>query len=488
MEQFLRQLQTIPEAAELIRRVEEGGCPAAVSGLQPVQRACVGAAVAAACGRPAVFLCGDEREVQVLSADLETLTGKCPVTLLGREWQFRPGAVGSRDWERSRLAALYALAQGDAPVVVATADGLMARTLPPETLRSLAITLEVGGQAELGALAEQLLSAGYTRCEQVEGVGIGVPGPVLDSSVVPIVCANLGGWGQRNVSAQLSGLLDGLKVLVGNDANVAALGEIWMGAAKGCRSAVMVTLGTGVGGGTLVGLCDKMLGVRGVEHILHLAEKGSLSNVDLTISPGRIVGLLGPNGSGKSTLIKLANGLLTPTQGTILVDGKEPGIETKKIVSYLPERTYLTEWMTVQDMLDLFNDFYADFNIAKARDMLARLNIQTKARIKTMSKGTKEKVQLILVMSREAQLYLLDEPIGGVDPAARDYILNTIIANYNENATVLISTHLISDVEQILDDVIFINQGSVVLTSSVDDIREKQDKSVDALFREVFRC
>ena len=214
----------------------------------------------------------------------------------------------------------------------------------------------------------------------------------------------------------------------------------------------------------------------------------ALNNVDLTVPKGRIVGLLGPNGSGKSTLIKLANGLLTPTQGTILVDGKEPGIETKKIVSYLPERTYLTEWMTVQDMLDLFNDFYADFNIAKARDMLARLNIQTNARIKTMSKGTKEKVQLILVMSREAQLYLLDEPIGGVDPAARDYILNTIIANYNENATVLISTHLISDVEQILDDVIFINQGSVVLTSSVDDIREKQDKSVDALFREVFRC
>ena len=214
----------------------------------------------------------------------------------------------------------------------------------------------------------------------------------------------------------------------------------------------------------------------------------ALNNVDLTVPKGRIVGLLGPNGSGKSTLIKLANGLLTPTQGTILVDGKEPGIETKKIVSYLPERTYLTEWMTVQDMLDLFNDFYADFNIAKARDMLARLNIQTKARIKTMSKGTKEKVQLILVMSREAQLYLLDEPIGGVDPAARDYILNTIIANYNENATVLISTHLISDVEQILDDVIFINQGSVVLTSSVDDIREKQDKSVDALVREVFRC
>lgn len=155
----------------------------------------------------------------------------------------------------------------------------------------------------------------------------------------------------------------------------------------------------------------------------------ALNNVDLTVPKGRIVGLLGPNGSGKSTLIKLANGLLTPTQGTILVDGKAPGIETKKIVSYLPERTYLTEWMTVQDMLDLFNDFYADFNMEKARDMLARLNIQTKSRIKTMSKGTKEKVQLILVMSREAQLYLLDEPIGGVDPAARDYILNTIIGN-----------------------------------------------------------
>lgn len=214
----------------------------------------------------------------------------------------------------------------------------------------------------------------------------------------------------------------------------------------------------------------------------------ALNNVDLAVPKGRIVGLLGPNGSGKSTLIKLANGLLTPTQGSILVDGKAPDVETKKIVSYLPERTYLTEWMTVQDMLDLFSDFYADFNMEKARDMLARLNIQPKARIKTMSKGTKEKVQLILVMSREAQLYLLDEPIGGVDPAARDYILNTIIGNYNENATVLISTHLISDVEQILDDVIFINQGSVVLTASVDDIREKQDKSVDALFREVFKC
>ena len=214
----------------------------------------------------------------------------------------------------------------------------------------------------------------------------------------------------------------------------------------------------------------------------------ALNNVDLTVPKGRIVGLLGPNGSGKSTLIKLANGLLTPTQGTILVDGKEPGIETKKIVSYLPERTYLTEWMTVQDMLDLFNDFYADFNIAKARDMLARLNIQTKARIKTMSKGTKEKVQLILVMSRRARLYCLDEPIAGVDPAARDYILSTILSNYDPEATILISTHLIADIENILDEVVFIQNGQIRIHDSVDNIRYQQNKSVDALFREVFRC
>ena len=214
----------------------------------------------------------------------------------------------------------------------------------------------------------------------------------------------------------------------------------------------------------------------------------ALNNVDLTVPKGRIVGLLGPNGSGKSTLIKLANGLLTPTQGTILVDGKEPGIETKKIVSYLPERTYLTEWMTVQDMLDLFNDFYADFNIAKARDMLARLNIQTKARIKTMSKGTKEKVQLILTMSRKAQLYVLDEPIAGVDPAARDYILGTILSNYSEEASVLLSTHLIADIERVLDEVVFIREGVMVLHKDVDAIREETGKSVDTLFREVFAC
>ena len=214
----------------------------------------------------------------------------------------------------------------------------------------------------------------------------------------------------------------------------------------------------------------------------------ALNGINLQVQKGRIVGLLGPNGSGKTTIIKLANDLLTPTGGEILIDGKKPGIETKKIVSYLPERTYLNDWMRVHQIIELFSDFYGDFKPEKAYDMLKRLGINPDDRLKTMSKGTKEKVQLILVMSREAQLYLLDEPIGGVDPAASDYILDTIIRNYNENATVVISTHLISDVEKILDEVIFINAGSVVLTSSVDDIRDKNGKSVDALFREVFRC
>ena len=214
----------------------------------------------------------------------------------------------------------------------------------------------------------------------------------------------------------------------------------------------------------------------------------ALNAVNLTVPKGKIVGLLGPNGSGKSTMIKLANGLITPTSGKILINGMEPGIETKKIVSYLPERTYLNDWMTVNNMIDFFSDFYENFNRQKAYDMLRRLGVDPAQRLKTMSKGTKEKVQLILVMSREAALYLLDEPIGGVDPAARDYILDTIIGNYNENATVIISTHLISDVEKILDEVIFINKGNVVLNSTVDDIRENENKSVDALFREVFRC
>lgn len=214
----------------------------------------------------------------------------------------------------------------------------------------------------------------------------------------------------------------------------------------------------------------------------------ALNSINLSIPKGRIVGLLGPNGSGKSTLIKLINGLLTPNSGEVLVKEIQPGIETKQTVSYLPERTYLNDWMSVQTMIEFFGDFYPDFNPSKAYDMLQRLHINPNDRLKTMSKGTKEKVQLILVMSREAELYVLDEPIGGVDPAARDYILDTIISNYSENATVLISTHLITDVEKVLDDVIFINMGNIVLTSTVDDIREKENKSVDALFREVFKC
>lgn len=216
--------------------------------------------------------------------------------------------------------------------------------------------------------------------------------------------------------------------------------------------------------------------------------KVALEGIDLSMKRGRIVGLLGPNGSGKSTLIKLANGLLTPTSGELLINGNKPGVETKKIVSYLPERTYLADWMKVSDIINFFKDFYEDFNVEKAYDMLSKLNINANDKLKTMSKGTKEKVQLILVMSREAELYFLDEPIAGVDPAARDYILNTIISNYNENATVVISTHLISDIEQILDDVIFISYGKIYLSKSVDEIREEEGKSVDALFREVFRC
>lgn len=218
------------------------------------------------------------------------------------------------------------------------------------------------------------------------------------------------------------------------------------------------------------------------------ANSEALKGIDLTIKRGRIVGLLGPNGSGKSTLIKLANGLLTPSSGEILINGLKPGIETKKIVSYLPERTYLNDWMKVSDIINFFKDFYDNFNPEKAHEMLQKLNINPNDKLKTMSKGTKEKVQLILVMSREADLYLLDEPIAGVDPAARDYILNTIITNYNENATIIISTHLISDIERVLDDVVFISYGKIFLTKSVDEIREDEGKSVDALFREVFKC
>lgn len=214
----------------------------------------------------------------------------------------------------------------------------------------------------------------------------------------------------------------------------------------------------------------------------------ALDNFTAVFSGGRITGLLGPNGSGKTTLIKLINGLLAPSSGSIAINGFAPGPETKKIVSYLPERTYFNSWMKVTDILNFFCDFYEDFDRNRAADMLRRLGIDENERLGAMSKGTKEKVQLIMVMSRDAQLYCLDEPIGGVDPAARDYILQTIITNYNEHASVLISTHLIADIENVLDDVIFIQNGHIRLHASVDEIREQEGKSVDALFREVFRC
>lgn len=214
----------------------------------------------------------------------------------------------------------------------------------------------------------------------------------------------------------------------------------------------------------------------------------ALNHVTFTVEPGCIVGLLGPNGSGKTTLIKLANGLLTPSEGEILICNMVPGKDSRSVVSYLPDRTCLPLWMSARQLLEFYQDFYADFDRAAAEEMLGHLEISMTQRIKQMSKGTREKVQLIMVMSRKANLYLLDEPIGGVDPATRDYILSTIIGNYNPEAAVVISTHLIADVEKVLDDVIFINQGQLVLHSTVDQIREEKGMSVDALFREVFKC
>ena len=214
----------------------------------------------------------------------------------------------------------------------------------------------------------------------------------------------------------------------------------------------------------------------------------ALDHISLTIPRGKIVGLLGPNGSGKTTLIKLLNGLLVAQEGEILINGMKPGAETKGIVSYLPERTYFRNSMKVNELIDFFETFYADFRRDRAITMLDNLHIDRKARLKTLSKGTKEKVQLIMVMSRDAQLYVLDEPIAGVDPAARDYILRTIISNYNENASIVLSTHLISDIENVLDEVIFIRNGRLVLQDTVENIRENKGKSVDAYFREVFAC
>ena len=217
-------------------------------------------------------------------------------------------------------------------------------------------------------------------------------------------------------------------------------------------------------------------------------DKDILKGIDLNIPKGKIVGLLGPNGSGKTTIIKLINNLLQVDEGSIEINGMKPSVETKKIISYLPEKTYLNDWMKVKDILAFLHDFYKDFDVQKANEMIKNLKIDKNERLKTMSKGTKEKVQLILVMCRRADLYILDEPIGGVDPAARSYILDTILTNYNENATLLIATHLISEIENICDEVVFISNGEILLQGDVDDIREENGKSIDSLFREEFKC
>lgn len=214
----------------------------------------------------------------------------------------------------------------------------------------------------------------------------------------------------------------------------------------------------------------------------------ALDGVSLDIRPGRIVGLLGPNGSGKTTFIKLAAGLLVPNSGEILIDGEEPGEETNEIVSYLPERPSLPQWMTVKGLQDFYEDFFEDFRRDVSGEMLDKLEISPKKRYRQLSKGTREKVQLILTMSRKARLYLLDEPIGGVDPAARDYILDTILRNYDPDSAVILSTHLIADIEKVLDDVIFLQNGRVTLAGPADEIREEKGMSIDGLFREVFRC
>ncbi len=213
----------------------------------------------------------------------------------------------------------------------------------------------------------------------------------------------------------------------------------------------------------------------------------ALNHIDFTLESGKIVGLLGPNGSGKTTLIKLLNGLLTPSSGEILIGGHKIGVETKKMVAYLPDTSYLNSWMTVKQIVAYFADFYEDFRTEAAYEMLERLSISPDQKLKTLSKGNKEKVCLILVMSRNAKLYILDEPIAGVDPAARDYVISTILNNYNPEATVIISTHLITDIEKILDEVIFLRNGSIVLQKTAEQIRTEHEKSVDELFREVFK-
>ena len=217
-------------------------------------------------------------------------------------------------------------------------------------------------------------------------------------------------------------------------------------------------------------------------------DKLVLKDINLKISRGKIIGLLGKNGTGKSTLIKLINDLLTPTSGRVLVNGKEVGIESKRIISYLPERTYLDKSMTVEKVIKYFEDFYDNFDSKKARKLLQKLDLDINQKLSKMSKGMQEKVQLVLVMSRKADLYILDEPLGGVDPATRDYILDTILTNFNEGASVIISTHLIADIERILDEVIFIDKGKIILHSNSDELREKENASVDEIFRRMFKC
>lgn len=233
-------------------------------------------------------------------------------------------------------------------------------------------------------------------------------------------------------------------------------------------------------------MSDALVKVTGLTK--YYGAKKALNEVNLTIEPGKIIGLLGPNGSGKTTFIKILNGLLQADAGEVLINGNKPGVITKNEVSYLPDRPYFGDWMRVSDVLNLFTDFYFDFNREHAEGMCKALCIDTNAKIKTLSKGMKEKVQLILVMSRAAKLYLLDEPIAGVDPAARDMILDTILSNYHPESTVIISTHLIGDIERVLDEVIFLQEGNVVLHDTTDAIREREGKSVDALFREMFRA
>ena len=230
----------------------------------------------------------------------------------------------------------------------------------------------------------------------------------------------------------------------------------------------------------------KLLEVKNLSKVFD--KKEVLRDVNFSINGGKIVGLLGKNGAGKTTLIKLINDLLTPTEGEILVNGKKIGVDSKKVISYLPERTYLNKHMTVAEVIEFFKDFYEDFDDEKAKRLLKDLDLDIEEHLSKMSKGMQEKVQLVLVMSRNADLYILDEPLGGVDPATRDYILDTILSNFNENASVIISTHLISDIERILDEVIFIDKGKVVLQSDAEKLRKKEKSSIDEIFRRMFKC